>query len=233
MIRSLPLLFGGSALLIGVFSLAVAGFFGEKTFRVVQGGLRAEAEVVGLDRRQSSRPNSYVYAPVFRFTAQDGQAYEVRSSVASNPPAHALGDRVPVVYRPEAPEDAVLDSFLELWSISLIAGSIGLVFFALGAWTIGSWLKKQRDRAWLLQHGTRIKADIQSIEINRRIAVNRSHPFQIIAQGTDPSASGPRLFRSENLWVNPAPFLGGRTTIEVLVDPERPKRYWIDTSFLP
>ena len=41
-----------------------------------------------------------------------------------------------------------------------------------------------------------------------------------------------RIFHSENLWFDPTRFVK-RKQVTVLLDPNNPKRYHMDTSFLP
>ena len=41
-----------------------------------------------------------------------------------------------------------------------------------------------------------------------------------------------RVFHSENLWFDPSSFMK-RRKVTVLLDPNNPKRYYMDVTFLP
>jgi hypothetical protein len=112
----------------------------------------ATGTVVELVARQScSRDDddrvttcSWVYAPRVRFTTGDGREIEFVSSTASSPPSYAEGDAVQVLYRPDRPADARIDSYADLWLAPTIVGGIG-VFFA--AFAIGWAVLARRVRA--------------------------------------------------------------------------------------
>ena len=40
------------------------------------------------------------------------------------------------------------------------------------------------------------------------------------------------VFNSANIWFNPSDYISAKT-IEVLVDPNNPRRYAVETAFLP
>ena len=48
----------------------------------------------------------------------------------------------------------------------------------------------------------------------------------------DPASNEMHIFQSDNIWFDPTDYIPGKT-LEVLVDPNRPHRYLVETSFLP
>jgi hypothetical protein len=48
----------------------------------------------------------------------------------------------------------------------------------------------------------------------------------------DPTSNKVRVFHSENLYFDPTQYVN-RKQVTVLLDPENPKRYHMDVSFLP
>jgi len=72
------------------------------------------------------------YAPTFTFSAADGKEYTVTSGVASNPPDFEVGEHVRVRYLPNHPKSAEIDSFWQLWLVSVVCGGLGAVFTTAG-----------------------------------------------------------------------------------------------------
>jgi hypothetical protein len=123
----------------GPFILLIAAVTGIQRFLFVRSSLSADGIVVALRHvRSSSKPMSNSCAPIFRFTAQSGTSFTVTSDIAQNPPRWRFGDRVPVLYQPDHPENAHIDSFVQLWEPQVILGVVGggfsafplLIFFA-------------------------------------------------------------------------------------------------------
>ncbi|MBN8532379.1 MAG: DUF3592 domain-containing protein, partial [Alphaproteobacteria bacterium] len=81
--------------------------------------------------------------------------------------------------------------------------------------------------------GQRIEAEITGVDFNTSLRVNGRSPWVIRAQWYDVAQGGVRTFESESLWFDPAPYLDKRKTIGVFIDPAKPGRYAVDTSFLP
>src|ERR1700692_3761327 len=63
--------------------------------------------------------------PIFRFTATDGRSFTVTSNIAQSPFPWRFGDPVPVLYQQDHPENAHLDSFVQLWEPQVILGIVG------------------------------------------------------------------------------------------------------------
>src|SRR5688500_16944443 len=86
---------------------------------------RAEAErvtgtVIALQRsgRNSARP-------VIGYTVDD-RKHEMVSEVWQSPPAYDVGDEVELLYFPDSPGDARIDSFIESWFVPMMFGGFGL-----------------------------------------------------------------------------------------------------------
>lgn len=88
--------------------------------------IRSEGTVVGFSLGNSRERLSYF--PVVKFDTDDGYEVQFVSSVGSNPPQYAEGAKVTVIYLPETPEKARIDSLTGLWTGPLIVGLIGAIF---------------------------------------------------------------------------------------------------------
>jgi hypothetical protein len=73
-----------------------------------------------------------VYYPIFRFRTDSGQEYTICSETGSNPPGFKKGASVGVLYDPDKPTDARLDTFMQLWLGPLILFALGGVSTLVG-----------------------------------------------------------------------------------------------------
>ena len=89
-----------------------------------------------------------------------------------------------------------------------------------------------RKNAWLRQNGRRIQAEITRVELDTSLEVAGKNPYRIVCQWLDPASHQVHIFHSANIWFDPTNYIPGKT-IEVLVDPDNPRRYAVETAFLP
>lgn len=219
---------------VGIGMLVASFFVFSNTTSFISRAVEAHGKVTDLERSRSSSSSgsSTTYRPVVEFTTATGKRIEFVSSVGSSPPSHRVGEAVKVLYNPADPQSARIKSFFQLWFGFLIVFFMGLVFAAIG---LGMILVRSRGRQraeWLRQHGRRMKTAYKGVELNQSLRVNGRSPYHIITQSPDPSSNTVRVFESENIWFDPSEYIKSET-IDVLVDPNNPKKYVMDISFLP
>lgn len=220
----------GIAMLIGAvfWCLSVRSFIAEAQ--------RAEGTVVDLVQSRSSSSNSSssssTYRPVVQFRDARGAQIEFTSSSGSNPPSYSVGERVTVLYRASEPNRASIDGFFSLWGGPVIVGALGTVFLLVGGSMIVWIAAKQRRDEYLRSSGKPIETEFQAVDLNRAFNVNGRHPFRVTTQWLNPATNEVHLFHSNNLWFDPTQYLSGKRII-VYIEPNNPKRYYMDVSFLP
>ncbi|KIP96305.1 MULTISPECIES: DUF3592 domain-containing protein [Pseudomonas] len=170
--------------------------------------------------------------PTVSFTTLDGTLGEYHSSTCSTPPSFDIGERVAVYYDPQEPERARIDSFEQNWIGSLIVGGIGAVFLAIGLLFVLPPLFAKRRAAELRVSGTAVQAELVDVELNGSLSINGRNPYRIVAQWLNPQTNKLHVFRSENLWFDPGPYIS-ESLVTVMIDPSNPRRYSMDTRFLP
>jgi hypothetical protein len=139
---------------------------------------------------------------------------------------------VKVLYNPIDPQSARIKSFFQLWFGFLLVFTMGVIFAAIGLSMIVI-RRRSRDRAeWLRQHGRRMQTAFKGVELNQSLRVNGRCPYRIVSQSSEPGSNTVRLFQSANIWFDPSEYIKGEV-IDVLVDPNDPTKYVMDTSFLP
>ena len=123
----------GYELLIGV-SMAVVGVLVlNRQFRLERTGERARGTVVGQERESlTGHPGAVSYAPVVRFRTRAGQEIETSTRVGMPAPPR-LGRRVRVLYDPEQPTLAEIDTFRERGLTTITPAAFIVVGAALAA----------------------------------------------------------------------------------------------------
>ena len=216
--------------LLGLAMLVGAYFLYSGTQRFLETAVSTQGTVIDLRRSRSS--DSDTYAPVVEFNTSDGALIEFTSSTSSNPPSYTKGETVEVLYQEASPYNAKIKSFFSLWGAAAIVGGLGSIFFLIGFSIIFFGVKRSKMVEHLKKSGTRVNAEFQSVQLNTSLSVNGRHPYQILAQWQNPTTSEIHLFNSDNLWFDPTDHIK-TDVIEVLIDTQNPKEYYVDTSFLP
>lgn len=230
-LKFLPIFFG----IVGIVLLGVSAWLTVRSMDFTANGLRAEGTVIRLQSeysRDSEGRGRYMYYPIIQFGTEAGEDVEFRGSMGSSSPSYRRGERVTVLYRPQAPQDARIDSFGGLWAGSLITGGMGFLFTLV---TGGFWFVRARRaklEEWMRANGRSVEADYTGVIRDTSFKVNGRSPWRITAQWQDPAGGRLHLFESKRLWFDPEPFIAG-DRITVLIDPRNPKRHVFDLSFLP
>ena len=214
----------GLAMLIGALCLYLntRSFLGE--------ALRTRGIVVDLVASQSD--HSTTYAPTVQFKTPAGETIEFTSSTSSNPTAYNQGEIVEVLYLAGQPQGARINGFFSLWGGGVIVGSLGGIFFLVGAILFLVPVMSGRKEAYLRANGEAVLAQIQGVDRNGSLSVNGQNPFQVIARWQNPSTSEIHIFKSNNLWFDPTDFLKD-PQVTVFIERGNPKKYHVDLSFLP
>jgi Protein of unknown function (DUF3592) len=111
----------------GPIVLLIAAGTGIERALFIHASRPADGVIVGL-AWVPTRKFTRARFPVFRFTTSDGQSYSVTSTNAQSPPPWRLGDRVAVLYDPRHPQNAHIDSIVQLWEAQMILGVVGAGF---------------------------------------------------------------------------------------------------------
>ncbi|MBD1900248.1 DUF3592 domain-containing protein [Trichocoleus sp. DQ-A3] len=75
---------------------------------------------------------SRAYFPVFQFQTPNGETIKVESNMGSNPPGYEIGQSVPIIYSPNNPSEAEINSFWSLWFAAIFLLGMGGLFAGIG-----------------------------------------------------------------------------------------------------
>ena len=117
---------------IGLLLLARAAYSASNTGAWLKRAVEVQGTVVEMLGARD-KDGDILYTPVVRFSTAEGRTIQFQSSFSTKPPAYHTGESVTVVYLPGQPEGASIRGFLSLWFGSTILGSIGTIFFGIGA----------------------------------------------------------------------------------------------------
>jgi hypothetical protein len=213
--------------------MLIAGIsMGFYTMNFRQSAKRAQGVVTG-NQVYTDSDGDTMYRPEVEFRTPDGEKHRFVSGTGSSPAAFHAGEHVTVVYREGAPDNAGIDTFFEQFFMPTLFSGLGLIFASVGGIPLYFQMKRKRFAEWVKANGQAIQADFTGAQLNGSLEINGQNPYRIFAQWKNPSTNQVHVFRSDNLWFDPTPYMPGVRTINVLIDPRNPKRHWVDTTFLP
>jgi len=170
--------------------------------------------------------------PVVEFRPRGGEPVRFVAPAGRRGAACVKGRTVPIRYDPADPYAARIDSFKSLWLAPIVTGAAGAVLAATGVVASRAAFRAARRRRWLLAHGRPVSTEFQAVTRGRQSAPGLPPPYHVITRWRDPSSGIHYTFTSEAVSLDPAPYAEVRPII-VRINPRNPRRYVMDTSFLP
>jgi hypothetical protein len=191
-----------------------------------------EGTILEINRSSSTSgndTNKVTFYPLVRFQTPDGKNIEFIGA-GSSEPGYTVGQTVPVLYNPSQPNEArIKTSFLETILI-LMFPIPGLIVLLIGIFTFISPIYSKLNKAWLQKNGQTITVPVLRVD---KIQDSRGLPrYFIVGQWQNPQDQKVYLFFSEQIVFDPNPYVANKQ-LQVLIDPSKPNRYYMDTSFLP
>jgi hypothetical protein len=126
--RIVAYLFLGIICAAGPVILSIVVVTGIERALFISSSASAQGVIVALRVVHPYRHSDRSRSPVFRFTTKDGSSFTVASNISQSPAPWQFGDQVPVLYQPGHPENAHIDSFVQLWEPQVILGIVGGAF---------------------------------------------------------------------------------------------------------
>ena len=120
----------GWAFLGGGLLFVALGFgMSLSSLRFLFGSATAQGTIVQVKDDPYQR-NGRAWYPVVEYQV-DGRTYTY-TGVGSESSSYSVGQKVPIVYRPEHPDSARIHSFADLWLIPVFFGACGAAFAGMG-----------------------------------------------------------------------------------------------------
>ena len=218
-----PFLLFGIFAAIGLPCLLLSGYFAYTTSQKANSWETQEGVIAGFNQ------GNY---PIIAFD-YGGKSYEFNSNYTSSDMESEQA--VTVFFPPNEPNKAEIKSFFSLWFLPLFLSVFGIIFGGIGA--IGIMIQKNKSDAknelFILQKGKKLSLPNAAVVRNTSYAVNGVNPFMLSVQWLDPISNMMYTFTSDNIWFNPSQLVADKKLIDVYIDQNNPKRYYVDITFLP
>lgn len=214
---------------VGLVFLVSGGWLFYRDHQFAARALHAQGVVTDLARKRDRNDDGTTFTAIVQFTDAKGQSQEMADGISSNPPRFSKGDKVDVLYDPQAPSSAVINDGWGRYFLPGLFSGLGLLFAIIGGTFLAIIITRNRRRTWLTRFGRPVEADFLHVYLDRSMQINGAHPFRVVAQGPDPQTGQLQRYQSEPIWVDPTVQLEGGK-LKVLVDPQNPKRHYIDLS---
>jgi len=133
--RAIAYLFVGAILLMGPFLVTLAVIAAVRNVLFIHTSIATSGTILEMRPVRGSR-HRYSYAPVFRYTADDGETYIIVPKNSGRSTSFKVGETVRVLYQHGHPESAKIDSLFQLWAFEMIGGAVGGAFCFIPAMVI-------------------------------------------------------------------------------------------------
>jgi len=115
-------------LFIGLFWLNATS---ERLKRMIDG----TGTVVEVTRRRIG--DDINYYPRIEFQTQTGETFQFESNTGGSSTSYRVGDQVPILYNPQMPQDATINSWYEIWLPPIVVTILSLSGLAPGMFALG------------------------------------------------------------------------------------------------
>ncbi|GEM_PF-2457806 len=221
-------------ILVAIFSFVfIAGgtLLMSQSYQEAKGTTETVGKVVDVSS-YIGRKGGRMYTPVIEFYTPDGKPHRFTASISSSWQPQ-IGDIKPILYKPNAPELAIVKSIFDQYifpGIFIVSGA--LVLFLFGALDPLIAARNRKKERRLRSIGRPIQAQITGAAKTGYVS-NRIAYFAISAQWIDTTTNKIHLFESFAVPFDPVSAIKGRKEVTVYINPSNSKDYWMDTSFLP
>ncbi len=136
--------------IIGIATLGLGIHLGKERAAFLEVAQAGQGEVISLNSK--STDDGHVYYPVVRYSPPGSdQAVTFEHNVGSNPPSYTVSDPVTVLYHPDNPAYAIIDTGILNWLGPGIAFLMGIAFTAAGIYSINHWGKLKKSQRYLAE----------------------------------------------------------------------------------
>lgn len=213
-------------MLMGLTVVAIAFSAVMRSVNYKKHGVLVEATVLDTKRISNSKGPS-TYEVTVSFTSPEGE--NVTATARKRNTAYK-DDRVKVWYDPSKKRKI---DFADRIGYNMRGVIIGAFIFFIGLYLFLKTAFSNMKKGKLLRSGQKIAADLVSIDRNERFRMGDKNPWVIKCRWIDKSIDQEYFFLSNNYTIDPAPYLNGRSQVDVYIDPEYPEKYYMDASFMP
>ncbi|KAF3888029.1 MULTISPECIES: DUF3592 domain-containing protein [Nostocales] len=127
---------------IGILVTTVGITTGLNNYSFVKKAISTQGTVINNLHDSTKSSNSYY--PLVKFTARTGETVVFESKVGSSSPKYTKGDRVEILYQPQKPNAAMINTWIHLWFFPIIFSTTGSLSVLIGAALLARELKQNK-----------------------------------------------------------------------------------------
>ncbi|OAT47261.1 hypothetical protein M997_1790 [Proteus hauseri ATCC 700826] len=217
--------------LIGAGIIIIALFVIKSELYLITNGIETTGVVIDISIDRSSN-NKETYFPIIQFNTEKNVETTFRSTTGSSGYRNSIGNEVPIIYLPNNPQKASINSFFSLYGPGLILTIFGLIFTSIGLIPLVIIRRKNNKNKRLKREGTPLTVKITDVILNQHVHINRQSPYQIVADHHDKLNNRIIRYKSDYIFFDPSPYINS-DLITIYIDKNNPKKYYLDISFLP
>lgn len=129
------LLIGLTFTAIGLVVLFIGLFWLNATSQRLTRMIDGTGTVVEVIRRRVG--DDINFYPRIEFQTQTGETFQFESNTGGSSTAYRIGDQVPILYNPQMPQDATINSWYEIWLPPIVVTLLSLSGLAPGIFALG------------------------------------------------------------------------------------------------
>ena len=154
----------------------------------------------------------------------DGEEYENRR-ISSYSSDMYIGKEITLMYDPAYPNRLDVKG-TQYWVFGILFG-MGVIFLIVGSiYPIIAIVKNSRKKK-LLRNGMALSAVVEEIRWDTSLTMMGRHPYIIVCSYYDATSDITYRFKSEGIWTNPDRAFPIGSSIEVMVDVNNYKNYYV------
>jgi hypothetical protein len=192
-----------------------------RSAKIKNHGVLVESTVTGVSGKKG------LHTVTVTFITTDGNQLTAR---ASKRRYVSTGDKVMIRYDPASPQNIDFGDTTGYNMRGVIAGGLLFIF---GLFYFIRYSFRDQATKKLISSGKKIAAGSVTVGRNEKYRMGDQNPWIIKCSWTDCSSDREYHFVSKDYTIDPVPYLSGRNSIDVFIDPLDPGRYHMDTSFMP
>ncbi|MBO9320163.1 MAG: DUF3592 domain-containing protein [Chloroflexus sp.] len=133
--RTGALLIGLTFTVVGLVLLFIGLFWLNATSERLKRMIDGTGTVVEVTRRRIG--DDINYYPRIEFQTQTGETFQFESNTGGSSTSYRVGDQVPILYNPQMPQDATINSWYEIWLPPIVVTILSLSGLAPGMFALG------------------------------------------------------------------------------------------------
>ncbi len=181
--------------------------------------------------KEKMADGSIMYSPKISFEDKDGKTIHFVSDVESDSKRYDIKDKVQVLYKYNNPHKAKINSFMTLWFSTIVYLLMAICAIIPITSILTRIVFRKRTSNRLSKTGTTVLANVSDIS-KSKISTGNARQYIIKAKWQHHNGQT-HTFKSYGVWQDPAEYIKIGDNVSVLVDMKKPKKYIMDTSFIP